>query len=291
MAASSSSSAGGIPSTSYVDVNIWLAKDEHGKTTTSSEGGRLGRNARCGHVSMEICPKDKESVYVSFWPSNSDHSSEGKRVGYGKLCPPRVGVLVPNLENDIFNESGLPDVIIRLHELDIPTMLQRFNLLKARVDRQEIMWELIVSSNTHVTSGATKASCATFVWNLLKTGGICRADSKGELVITPYTGHIRKTGPSDREFYKITKCNAGDRFWGWFNFAPWVERFFSPKALLLHVASVASVVPLDKQETTRIMASNRVATELEDGGLPSATNVALTVLAAGALTYAFQAKK
>jgi hypothetical protein len=54
-------------------------------------------------------------------------------------------------------------------------------------------------------------------------------------------------------FYKMTKCNQGNRWGGIFNGAPWTNRWFSPKALLLRTASAAEAFPDDVAQTIAIM--------------------------------------
>lgn len=230
---------------SYVDVNIWLGKDKEGYTTTSSEGGRLSKEtdfgfARCGHVSMEIAPNGKEHTYVSLWPD----------------------ILVPSLRDDqsVFREKTLPDVIVRLHNLDIERMLEGFAIAKQGIDNHEIHWSMDLVSNeedvidpvTLKRTTSTRASCATFVYTLLKIGGFLNG---------AYASHVRSTGPKTWSFWNITKCSAGNRWFGLFNWAPWTDWVFSPKGLLLRVAAAAESNEIDREATTEIMHSDRVAVE------------------------------
>jgi hypothetical protein len=247
---------------SYVELYIWLAKDKEGYTTTSSEGGKLAGQAysgvaRCGHVSMEMFPSNKPSVYVSLWP--------------GKVVP---ALLEASLKNDEDNEGSRPDVIIRLHRLAINSMVDSFNCQKQRIEKKAISWVMDVSDSEDVTEGFTRANCASFVYSFLKVGGLFRKNSI-------YYQKTRSTGPKDSSFYNLMKCNAGDRWGGYFNWAPWTSWYFTPKALLLCTAAAAENVKEDMEVTTKIMNSNRVAKEK----IPQESNIfataALVVAIAG----------
>ncbi|HEY4255092.1 MAG TPA: hypothetical protein VGM34_01940, partial [Chlamydiales bacterium] len=229
---------------SYVEVNVWLAKDRDGCTTTSSEGGKQSQQAnkglaRCGHVSMTMYPQGKPSVYVSLWP--------------GESAP---AVLRNRFEEDTSDagEGSLPDVVIRLHNLVINSMVDSFDAQKKRIVKNEITWVMDISDAEDVTADGTKANCASFVYSFLKIGGLAKSQSI-------YYQKTRSTGPSDSAFYNLTKCNAGDLLGGYFNWAPWTSWYFTPKALLLCTAAAAEKNALDKSETTAIMNSNQVAAE------------------------------
>jgi hypothetical protein len=231
---------------SYAEVYIWLAKDRDGYTTTSSEGGKQSKQAnkglaRCGHVSMTISIEDKSKVYVSLWP--------------GKFAP---AVLQNSFQDDTSKEceGSLPDVVIRLHSLSVKDMLDSFNAQKKRIAKGEITWVMDISDNEDVTTGGTKANCASFVYSFLKIGGLGKPNSI-------YYQKTRSTGPSDSTFYQVTKCNAVDRFGGYFNWAPWTSWYFTPKALLLCTAAAAEKDARDKETTTKLMQSFLVASEKE----------------------------
>lgn len=229
---------------SFVEVYVWLAKDRDGHTTTSSEGGSQAQQAnrglaRCGHVSMEMFPAGKPSVYVSLWP--------------GRDAP---AVTQLSLAHDMAPgaEGTKPDVILRLHNLAVNSMVDSFAIQKKRVDKGEVRWVLDISDSEDVTNGGKTANCASFVYSFLKIGGLGKPSSV-------YYQKSRSTGPADSDFYYLTKCNAGDRWGGYFNWAPWTSWYFTPKALLLCAAAAAGTNALDKEATTGIMKSDRVAVE------------------------------
>lgn len=244
-----------------VQVNIWLGKDKEGYTTTSSEGGRLSRHtdkglARCGHASMNIFPKHSPYVYVSFWPGQE----EVPVLGEGVVTVDR-GILLDSFEEDLTQEKTLPDVVICLYKLNIEKMLEVFASAEKRVSERRLVWEMQVSSSEDIGSlSTTRANCATFVYSLLKAGGLTNTTSV-------YQNHSSGRGPKDKNFYKITKCDAGDRAAGIFNGAPWTDWKFTPKALLLRVASAAEGDKLDVQMTRQVMEdTSRVAQEKIRGG-------------------------
>lgn len=220
--------------TPHTEVYVWLAKDAEGVTTTST----ASQSIRCGHVAMEIFPNADASVYISLWPR--------------EVVPDPHG-LVTSRDNDERYECSKPDVIMRLHHLNIPAMIQAFNQMGPRIRNREITWKIDTSDSENLTSpGTQQASCASFVYFLLKIGGL--AD-----LASPYFKHQSGRGPKDASFYHITKCDAGDRWGGVFNGAPWTGWKFTPKAALLRIASAAEAFPLDKETTIAIMASDRVA--------------------------------
>ncbi len=252
-----------VINTPYVEVNIWLAKDKEGYTTTSSEGGRLEKEnprggARCGHASMQMYSEGKAQVYASLWPSE----------------------LVESFEEDRRKEGTLPDVIIHLHKLNIENMIRVFNTAKGRIDKGEVHWSLKTKETVDLTLPENKsACCATFVYFLLKKGGL----------ETLYKSHLSARGPQNAGLYQLTKCNAGDLLGGIFNGAPWTSWIFTPKALLLRVASAVEASLGDEILTTAIMKSSRVATEKEREGGWEKTAVAITALGtAGVFAYALK---
>ncbi len=266
---------------SYTEVYIWLGKDSEGYTTTSSEGWRLERREdrrgpeRVGHASMQIFQpgqgKIPPNVYMSFWPD--------------VVTRTKPGMLVKSLEVEQTDFEGtLPDVIIRLHGLDIPKMLAAFNQVKNRIEVQKTLrWKGDVSASEDVTDPNTRvASCVTFVYSFLRMGGLDNP--------LTYKNHVRGRGPRDWSFYNTTKCNAGDRAWGLFNGFPWTNWIFTPKALLLRTASAAERYASDINETKTIMGSDRVAVEKVQ---PSAALAPAGVLsfAVGALAVAKAATK
>jgi hypothetical protein len=237
----------------HVQVHVWLAKDKEGYTTTSSEGGRLSQEkdpglARCGHVSMSIFAKHHPAVYVSFWPGAEDPA-----------------VLVKSYETDQHSENEtLPDVIIALYQLNIERMLTVFAAAEKRVLAGRIAWTLQAAAGADVSSPKTaEANCATFVYSLLIAGGLTAPKSA-------YKRHLSGRGPSDKSFYKLTKCGAGDRAAGIANGAFWTTWKFTPKALLLRVASAAQAYTMDVQATRAIMMDTTlVAQEKTRGAAPA----------------------
>lgn len=225
----------------FVEVYFWLGRDDKGKPATAFDGGKLTQKskidtvARCGHVAMLIFPKEKPCEYISLWPGENHPA------------------VLSTFEADLENEGTLPDVIIRLHGLDIEAMLRKFNEIKPRIESGDIQWTFEVSSSKDVTKVKNKkANCASFVLTLLKVGGFA---NKTHL----YNKWTRKKGPTDKNFYKLTRCNVADSWFGLFNWAPWTSWYLTPKGVLLRTASAAEAFGRDKEETEKIMKSNRVS--------------------------------
>lgn len=258
----------------YVEVYIWRARDENGLITDSGKGARI-ENARgklyaklievektcgsdsydfqdilaridalklgrVGHGSLGIFPGNRRPVvYASLWPNHKTGAS----------------TLVPSLEKDIENEKTKPDVIIRLHHLNIEAMIQAFNRqIKRRVDVSAFYWNIWNSSakDNACSDECSVASCVTLVWSLLKVGGIDKT------VNSLYSKHVRKRGPKDSTFYSILKCNVAKVAAGIFDGVSWTTKFFSPYALSLRAGSAAEAYDDDKKATISIMESDRV---------------------------------
>jgi hypothetical protein len=249
--------------TSYVEVYVWRGKDRNNYTTTSSEGIRhrlidaikgVQGFERCGHVSMGIYQDKLPCTYISLWPSNSAPS-----------------VLMESFDNDLANENSNPDVILRLHHLDIPRMLEEFNKIKIKIERKEIAWVMEASDNQDVTNSEVNstANCTSFVWSFLKIGGL------EPITKTEYAKSVSLSGPKDGDFYKIVKCNIGQRFGGVFDGWWWTRQYFTPYGLVLRVASALEAYEDDKTETVKIMKSERVVQEPDVSS--SSTTMAATI--------------
>lgn len=222
---------------SYAEVYIWLGRNKQGKIATAAGGGITEKKeelsgARCGHAALGLF-NGRDVVHISLWDQDR---------------------LFKSIEEDQAPraEGGPPDVIIRLHHLDIPKMLQAFNEASKRVSNGKINWTLCVSKDRDITNpGSSKANCATFVYSFLKVGGFGDPTSR-------YSQYEKGAGPKG-SFYYTTKCDLGEIFGGIFNGAPWANANFTPKALLLRVAAAAEAYPDDIKATIEVMKSSRVA--------------------------------
>lgn len=222
--------------TPWCEVYIWLGRDPQGEVTTASSGGvksELDNLARCGHASLGIFDGTK-IVYISLWPARSG------------------ATFVQSLEEDRINEGGCPDSIIRLHHLNIPQMLKAFGEVIKRQQEGKIRWVMESSNDQDITNPKnTTANCASCAYSILKSGGLTDPSSK-------YSRYVSGKGPNSEEFYSKVKCDAGVRANGIFDGAPWTNSNFTPKGLLLRVASAAEAYLDDVRVTTEIMHSNRV---------------------------------
>jgi hypothetical protein len=184
---------------------------------------------------MEIFDHTPTSQYVSCWPAQP-----------GQSLPLGTAMLVKSLQDDIRNEGGAPDSIIRFTQLNIPNMQSTLKTMTARLRRGEIRWQFTCSSDADITNLKNcVANCATFVYTILKAGGL---GIKGNVYNSMY---FRSRGPNE-PFYHQTRCNLGDIEQGAFN-GVFTERFFTPKALLLHAAAAAEAVPKDREATIEAM--------------------------------------
>jgi hypothetical protein len=192
----------------YVEVFIWRARDEEGYVTTSSEGARLEQKAdsgfaRVGHGALNVV-KNNIQTYMSLWPNV--HGIGTQRA-----------VLVKNLDEEKSSYEGAdPDVIVRLYNLNINKILQAFKEIKKRVSQDNFGWTWKASDTDDIIDKkCDKASCVSFVWSMLKQGGI---DS-----LSPYKENWTKVGPKDSDFYRTLKCNLAQVLWGYFDGYSWTE--------------------------------------------------------------------
>ena len=254
----------GITAANRVEVCVWIAKDASGKytnafsgATNESEGGRVG------HVALKIFPTialqatysslmmpAKDHIYVSSWP----------------------GRFVKTLDDDIANEGGLPNAIIRLNNLNVS------NMLKAFMDVVDIAtWTL--KSKAAAPLGAAQ-SCAGFVYKLLEIGEVRTINGNA----------ARYAGPRKWDFYYQTNSHLGDILGGIFNSFGWRGWAMSPKLVLHIAASAAEGNATDKAETINLMSSAQV-----EQAPTAATNgraiAGATVGAAAIVAVGFVAKK
>lgn len=219
----------------YCELYVWLGRDSQGGFANALSGGKQSRTAlgaRCGHASLGIFDGEK-TTYISFWPGG------------------KGAIFVESLEKDQINEGGRPDSIIRLQHLDIPKMLKEFEKLNKRQQAGQLRWVMQASNSQDIThSKNTTANCASCAYSILKAGGLTDAR---------YAIHHSGTGPQDPQFYSKVKCDVAMVANGIFDGAPWTNSHFTPKALLLRVASAAEAYFDDIQATTKIMSSNRVS--------------------------------
>lgn len=225
----------------YVEVFIWRARDYDGYVTTSSEGARLEKSGnpgkgRVGHAALNILQNDT-SKYISLWPDLKEKV-----------------ILIENFKQE--REGCNPDVIIRLKHLNIPAMIKHYELAKARVQKKELTWDWHVHAESSPFLEDPRVSCVSFVWWLLKEGGIRERSGYGE--------NLSDQGPSDPHFYKLLKCNLGQTLWGWFDGFWWTTEFFTPYALSLRVGSAAERYSDDIEETKKIMLDKARVTETKE---------------------------
>lgn len=227
----------------YCEIYIWLGRNDDGVPSTAAGGGKVSKNddsARCGHAALGIVD-GKKTVYVSLWPGKKGSS------------------FVDSLEHDNVNEGGPPDTIIRLHNLNIPDMLTALGKVEKKAKEGKVKWVAKASSKDKydiTQSKSTEANCATCVYFILKAGGLNDPSSK-------YSKHTSGKGPKDRTFYEKTKCNVADIFFGIFNGSIFTKSYFTPKGLLLRVASAAEAYSEDKATTSKIMSSDRVTQDVD----------------------------
>jgi hypothetical protein len=213
-----------------VEVCIWIAKDSNGKYTDAAKGVSGGR---VGHASVKIYPSEivkrtysslirpgKDHIYVSLWPGcfNQTH------------------------EDDIRDEGGKPESIIRLNKLDTKKMVEELNKV---IDVAR--WSMKGKATTPLAKSAE--SCASFVYKLLEIGGIFEK--------AVYGGNAKYKGPG-WNFYYATNCHLGDIAGGVFNSFGWRDWVISPKLVLHFTAAAAESNSTDKEETLSLMKSRQV---------------------------------
>ncbi|PCI76267.1 hypothetical protein COB21_04555, partial [Candidatus Aerophobetes bacterium] len=197
--------------------------------------------------------------------------------------------------------GSLPTTVIQLYHLKIGPIMEVFRQARERINDQEITWAASVSYKADITEKAhNTVNSQSFVYTLLKAGGI---ENKEFL----YGSHSSRTGPKDREFYDLTRCNI-DSYWGQYARIP---VHINPRDLLLWVTSAAEAYAEDKQATCEVMQSRLVEqisvkeetdTETEESpthgaavepkstvaGQIAGTTIGLLALAAGGIAFFFQ---
>lgn len=234
--------AASVQRTQFVEVNIWLGNTRENQREFQPEG-QIGSFlvsaakfihpfASYGHASMRVVPKEGEEHYISFWPhlvGKGDPSIETQTMEFDVRSAP----------------NRLPHVIFRLHDLDIPALLAKQAELKIKVARGEIQWTVSAQSEFD----GTQASCASFVYEILRAG------FKGEGAF--YPERENPEGPRLGDYYQLTKCNLASVIPRSFDGRS-LAHHFSPRSLLLRVASITEGHAVDQAATEEIMASSRV---------------------------------
>lgn len=176
--------------------------------------------------------------------------------------------------------SGLPDAAVVLHHLSRTAMLKAVRRLQLRIgdiemprrqaeehDKQEDE-DAPETPELHYHATCNDAAdfrdpncaglnCAAAVYTILKAGGL-------DSLKLRYRDYSRQAGPPrETGFYNDTHCHVSDFAWGIFNGTPLPRRFFTPKGLLLRVASAARAYDDDEAVTREIMKMGHVVKPID----------------------------
>lgn len=209
-------------SMSFVDVYVWLGKTPDGEPATGLAGAKFGSDgqARCGHASMAIWDDAGRQHYVSFWPPAN---------------------YIPSLGEDIVREGSLPDVVLRMHHLNVPAMLQRFEELKTR----KLEWSF---ESPSVIKDKNRANCASFVYTLVTAGNA----GSGNFYLQKRKD-VRISVTEIHRYEELTKKKHAEIAGGVFDLAPWTKGYFTPKGLLTRIIAFSETVETDRKATTTMM--------------------------------------
>ncbi len=242
---------------SYVYAYIWLPRDEEGN---ACQEYIHGKNSKLGHVSLDIIEGGNKH-YVSLLPTIEKDQKK------------QFGVLTGSLEYDQ-NTDGIksaPDVMLRISGLNVPEMLTKLIALRYAVNTHQICWNYFSEDMTSLQNLDKEGPCASgasFVYSLLLAGGLGKLE--------PQT-----TGPKDIDFYRLTKCHAGETLFGKVSqlfFKP--KNYLSPHDVLLRLASVAEKNNMDKLGTEAAMRSYPLANTKIYDDTPQKVGVIVAIAAA-----------